>query len=182
VSDSILGRIAAGDPAAVDECLEKYGGLVWSLVRRFSVNHADAEDVVQEIFIDVWRHAGRYDDQIAAESTFISTIARRRLIDRRRKLGRRPEVVSLPEESAVAVTHQHQQLETIEEAERARKLMQQLRPDERQVLELAIDDGMSQSQIAEATSLPLGTVKTHTRRGLIRLRKLLNAAETSADV
>ena len=63
--------------------------------------------------------------------------------------------------------------EISEEAARAREHMQQLRPEERQVLELSINHGLSQSQIAETTNLPLGTVKTHTRRGLIRLRELL---------
>ena len=76
----ILERIAAGDPAAVDDCLRSYGGLVWSLARRFSPNHAEAEDAVQEIFIDVWRSAARFDRQRASENTYITMIARRRLI------------------------------------------------------------------------------------------------------
>jgi RNA polymerase sigma-70 factor (ECF subfamily) len=78
---TFLERIAAGDPLAVEGCLEKYRGLVWSMARRFAGNHADAEDVVQEIFIELWRHAGRFDAVVAAESTFVTTIARRRLIE-----------------------------------------------------------------------------------------------------
>jgi RNA polymerase sigma-70 factor (ECF subfamily) len=78
---TFLERMAAGDPLAVEGCLEKYRGLVWSMARRFAGNHADAEDVVQEIFIELWRHAGRFDAAVAAESTFVTTIARRRLIE-----------------------------------------------------------------------------------------------------
>ena len=71
-------------------------------------------------------------------------------------------------------------LETLEEAQHARRLLKQLRPEQRQVLELSFDQGMSQQEIAEATRLPLGTVKTHARRGLMRLRKLLETGP--ADV
>jgi RNA polymerase sigma-70 factor (ECF subfamily) len=170
---TFLERIAAGDPLAVEGCLEKYRGLVWSMARRFAGNHADAEDVVQEIFIELWRHAGRFDAAVAAESTFVTTIARRRLIDRHRRQARRPEAVPLVAEPAAAARSETDHLETLEEGRRARGLLKQLRPEQRQVLELSFDQGMSQQEITEATKLPLGTVKTHARRGLIRLRQLL---------
>ena len=128
---------------------------------------------MQEIFVEVWRSAGRFDPERGAESTFITTIAKRRLIDRRRKSGRRIAAASLPDEPLVAAAEEGDGLETREEAERARQLMQQLRPDERRVLELALVEDMSQSDIAAATGLPLGTVKTHARRGLARLRELV---------
>lgn len=89
-SQSILERIAAGEQHAVNECLDRYGNLVWSLARRYLRNAADAEDAVQDIFIDIWSSAGRYDRNIASEVAFISTIARRRLIDKLRKADRRP--------------------------------------------------------------------------------------------
>ena len=76
----ILNRIAAGDPDAVQECLDQFGGLVWSLARRLTSSESDAEDAVQEIFVEIWRKAERYDPSIASESTFIAMLARRRLI------------------------------------------------------------------------------------------------------
>jgi RNA polymerase sigma-70 factor (ECF subfamily) len=100
-------------------------------------------------------------------------IARRRLIDRYRRTGRSLDTASLSEEGVNAVTEEDKWAEVSEEAAHARELMQQLRPQERRVLELSVTQGMSQSQIAETMDLPLGTVKTHARRGLIRLRELL---------
>ena len=170
---SILQRVADGDAAAVDECLDKYGGLVWSLARRLCPRHEDAEDAVQEIFVEIWRNAAKFDPGIASEATYITVVARRRLIDRDRRRGRDLDTTSLNEEVLVADAEQVNQTEISEEVARAREYMQQLRPEERQVLELSINHGLSQSQIAETTSLPLGTVKTHARRGLIRLRELL---------
>ncbi|NLY00772.1 MAG: sigma-70 family RNA polymerase sigma factor [Rhodopirellula sp.] len=178
VEPSFLERIAAGDPLAVEGCLERYRGLVWSMTRRFAGNHADAEDAVQEVFIELWRHAGRFDPTMAEESTFVATIARRRLIDRHRRRARRPEAVSLVAEPATTARSETDRLETLEEGRHARELLEQLRPQQRQVLELSFDQGMSQQEIADATKLPLGTVKTHARRGLMRLRQLL---ETSPD-
>ena len=173
VSQTILQKVAAGDAAAVDDCLSKYSGLVWSLARRFSINHAEAEDAVQEVFIQVWKNAARFDPEIASESTFITMIARRRLIDRQRKRSRRPETTSLGDQPVEDSPQQEQPLAVQEEVERVRQQMQKLRPEERQVLELSLSHGLSQREIAERTQLPLGSVKTHARRGLIRLRKLL---------
>ncbi len=173
---TILERIAEGDSRAVDECMEQYRGLVWSMARRFTNDHADAEDAVQEIFIELWRHAGRFDPSVAAESTFVAMLARRRLIDRNRRRTRRPEATSIVAEPAATMPSESERLETLEEGRRVRSLFAQLRPEQRRVLELSFDEGLSQQEIAEATRLPLGTVKTHSRRGLIRLRQLLEVA------
>jgi RNA polymerase sigma factor (sigma-70 family) len=89
-TQSILERVAAGDTAAVSECLDRYGDLVWSLARRYLRNATDAEDAVQDIFIDIWGSSARYDRNIASEVAFISTSARRRLIDKIRAAERRP--------------------------------------------------------------------------------------------
>jgi RNA polymerase sigma factor (sigma-70 family) len=180
VETTFLERIAAGDPSAVDGCLEKYRGLVWSMARRFLGNRADAEDAVQDIFIDLWLHAGRFDSALAPESAFIATVARRRLIDKQRRSGRRQATVPLIEEPAVA-SSTAERLENLEESQHTRRLFDRLRPPERQVLELSFDSGLSQQEIAEATKLPLGTVKTHTRRGLQRLRQLLESSGPAAS-
>jgi RNA polymerase sigma-70 factor (ECF subfamily) len=177
---TFLERIAAGDPVAVEGCLEKYRGLVWSIARRFAGNHADAEDAVQEVFIELWQHAGRFNSAMAAESTFVATVARRRLIDRHRRRARRLDAVPLVAEPTATTRSETDRLETLEEGQQARGLLEQLRPEQRQVLELSFDQGMSQQEIAEATRLPLGTVKTHTRRGLMRLRQLLETGSTGA--
>ena len=93
--DSILKRIAIGDKAAVQQCLKQYGGLVWSLSRRMTTTAEDAEDATQDIFLDLWKHASKFDPAKSSEATFIAMIARRRLIDRMRSSGRTPKMESI---------------------------------------------------------------------------------------
>jgi RNA polymerase sigma factor (sigma-70 family) len=177
-TESILHRVAEGDQDAIKECMDRFGGLVWSLARRLAGNAAEAEDAVQEIFIDVWRSAGRFDPTIASETTFIAMIARRRLIDRGRRRARRPEVAAIPE-TIESDGPAFDPAEVEEAAKAALSAMERLRPEQRKVLELSIQFGRSHEQIAGTTGLPLGTVKTHARRGLIRLREIL--AEEGID-
>ena len=94
MSPSVLQRIASGDPAAVGECIDQYGPLVWSLARRLSRTASDAEDATQEIFLDIWRSAGRFDASQGSDKVFIAMIARRRLIDRLRKKSAEPPMES----------------------------------------------------------------------------------------
>jgi RNA polymerase sigma-70 factor (ECF subfamily) len=177
----LLGRVAAGDPTAMEACLDRYGGLVWSLARRLAPTRADAEDAVQEIFIELWRVADRYDPAIASEPTFIATIARRRLIDRRRREVRRPETTPWVDDAPTPTgTTPPEWLQICEEAERARRSMRELSADQQRVLTLAIDGNCTQTEIAERLGLPLGTVKTHARRGLARLRELLGVRGAGA--
>lgn len=169
---SILARVAAGDPAAPNECIARFSGLVWSLARRLCTSPSDAEDAVQEIFIDIWKSAPRFDASIASETTFVAMIARRRLIDRGRRKMRRPEVPQIPE--TVADTRERvDDTERDEQQRLAQRAFEQLRPEQQQVLQLAIHHGCSHEQIATATGMPLGTVKTHARRGLIKIRQIL---------
>jgi RNA polymerase sigma factor (sigma-70 family) len=178
--NSSLQQVAAGDAAAVNDVLDRYGGLVWSIARRMSVDQSDAEDAVQEIFIDLWRNAGRFDPTAGSEPTFIAMLARRRLVDRHRKKSRQLPTATIEagaSGSEVADTRdcpEHSDL--LDEAARARDTMCRLKPEERRVLELAVYEGRSHSEIATLMQLPLGTVKTHSRRGLIRLREMLGVA------
>ncbi len=179
--ETILQRVASGDADAVRECTDRYGGLVWSLARRWSPTRADAEDAVQDVFVSVWRNAGRFNPAVAKETTFVAMIARRRLIDRMRKSGRRPTEVELDEGSSRAgsggLAARGVSAELGEDAARAEAAMRELSEDQQRVLRLSIMHGVSHEKIASATGLPLGTVKTHIRRGLIRLRAVLGENE-----
>lgn len=178
VTESILRRIAEGDRAAVRECISRHGGLVWSLARRFSDGRDDAEDAVQEIFIDLWTHAARFDPGMASETTFVAMIARRTLIDRRRKRDRRPVLEALPDALASDSITPLEWVERLDESGRAARALEALGDDQRRVLTLSIFRGLTYDQIARLTGLPLGTVKTHARRGLINLRHELDAPLT----
>ncbi|MBN1240735.1 MAG: sigma-70 family RNA polymerase sigma factor [Gammaproteobacteria bacterium] len=174
---SVLERIARGDPTAIGECMSRYGGLVWSLARRWSDGATDAEDASQEIFIELWKSAARFDAAAGSEEAFIATIAKRRLIDRLRSRNRRPRTEVLDES---LIEHGSGDSDSAGaaavDAAAAARALELLEPAQREVLLMGIVEGMTHSEIATATGRPLGTVKTQIRRGLIRLRELLQAA------
>jgi RNA polymerase sigma factor (sigma-70 family) len=173
VPESLLRRIATGDSSAVDEVLDRYGGLVWSLARRFCANAADAEDAAQEVFIDLWQSARRFDEALASEATFVAMIARRRLIDRYRRSGRRRDVAGLMTDVAENENNPSARAEMLDEVAKISAAMTSLRPEQQQVLKLSIYEGLTHDEIARSTGLPLGTVKTHARRGLMRIREVM---------
>ena len=178
MAEAILHRINQGDKTAVQECLNKYGGLVWSLARRMSPSQEDAEDAVQEIFVDIWKNAQRFDETQSSETTFIAMIARRRLIDRLRYAKRRISTDSLEDIAAEPQNRADQEMQTSIEAKDAARALQQLRPEQRRVLQLSIVQGLSHQEISDATGIPLGTVKTHARRGLLQVREFLGMSST----
>jgi len=180
VTQSILQRIVDGDQAAVQDCLKSYGGLVWSLTRRMLHNSNDAEDAVQEIFLDIWKNAERFDPAQASETTFIAMIARRRLIDRIRYSQRRISADSIDDVLAEPSVRSDQAMQTSVEAREAARAMQELRPEQRQVLQLSIVHGLSHQEIADATGMPLGTVKTHARRGILHAREILGLGNSES--
>ena len=178
MAESVLQRIAAGDARAVQECIETYSGLVWSLARRFTRSAADAEDAVQEIFLDLWKSADRFEPERASEKTFVAMVARRRLIDLLRRAERRPQLAPIPEDFDFP-GDQHERLEQSVEASLAARTLSALKPEQRRVLLLSVYHGMSHGEIVESTGLPLGTVKSHIRRGLAEIRATLGESATS---
>jgi RNA polymerase sigma-70 factor (ECF subfamily) len=171
---SILQRIADGDPAAVRACLDEYGDTVWAIAHRYLAPLGeDVDDAVQEIFVELWKCAGRFDPAKGSEPGFIATIAHRRLINRQRRAARHRSV-ALTHVAEPATTATPQPSENLhEEARAAADAFNKLTEDEKQLLHLSIHHGLSHERIAKATDLPLGTVKTRIRRGLIRLRQML---------
>jgi RNA polymerase sigma factor (sigma-70 family) len=144
-----------------------------------SANTEDAEDAVQEIFIDIWKNAERFDAAQSSETTFIAMIARRRLIDRLRYAKRRISADSLEDVTSEPHNRADQEMQTSIEAKNAARALQQLRPEQRQVLQLSIVQGLSHQEISDATGIPLGTVKTHARRGLLQVREFLGMSSVT---
>lgn len=181
MSPSVLERIANGEPAAVRECIDEYGALVWSLARRLSRTPSDAEDATQEIFLDIWRSAGRFDARQGSDKVFIAMIARRRLIDRLRKTTSEPPMDPVEVLESIAWSDPGSASEISLEAEQAARALKELRPEQREVLELGLLHGLSQSEIAARLGMPLGTVKSFMRRGLIKVREFLNVDAKSVS-
>ncbi|MFN4241623.1 MAG: sigma-70 family RNA polymerase sigma factor [Tepidisphaerales bacterium] len=184
---TLMERVAAGDRAAFDQLYGRYAPLVYSLALRICGDRGAAEDLLIDIFFELWQRAERYDPERGAPLTYITTLARSRAIDRKRgKAGRWSAVQreeggdglaeldgadgsapSPPEVAALA-----------EQAGAVRAALFKLDPEHRQLLELSYFEGLSHTQIAERVGKPLGTVKTHIRMGIIRLRELLRIRES----
>ena len=168
-----------GDRTAVQDCMKAYGGLVWSLARRMLNNSDEAEDAVQEIFVDIWKTAAKFDPIQASETTFVAMIARRRLIDRLRHASRRISADSIDDLLAEPSDGSEGKVQKSLEAAQAAKALDALRPEQRQVLKLSIIQGLSHQEISDATGIPLGTVKTHARRGLLQVREFLGMSSVT---
>ncbi len=169
---ALLARVARGDPKAMEACIEAYGGLVWTIVLRRVRDHSAAEDLTQEIFTEIWKSAGRHDPSIASESGFIGMIARRRAIDWNRKQQRLPAMETMPVKDEIATAEADPgggiDRDTLWQSLKAL-------PDEtRRLFTLHFEEGLTHSEISEKTGLPLGSVKTRLRRGLIEARRLLS--------
>jgi RNA polymerase sigma-70 factor (ECF subfamily) len=169
----ILERVAEGDQSAVGDFIDRYGDLVWSLARRYLGNHSDAEDAVQEIFIEIWNSAGRYDRNVASEVAFISTITRRRLIDRLRQFERRPGLESIDDQIGARQPAIPTTLDDDAEVALVERVLADMEPEHRDILAMSLYQGYSHSEIADRLDMPLGTVKTRVRRGLIHVREQL---------
>ncbi len=182
VEQTILQRIASGDKTAVQDCLNNYGGLIWSLARRMLPDQNEAEDAVQEIFIEIWKNAEKFDESQSSETTFVAMIARRRLIDRLRKTTRQPDIDSFEDILAEPSRDEDEMMQTNVEARQAAKAMRGLRPEQQKVLQLSIVEGYSHQEIADALKMPLGTVKTHARRGLMEVREVLESNNIKKEV
>lgn len=174
--------VADGNESAMDHCIEKYGPLVWSIARRYVPNQTSAEDLVQETFTDLWKSAKRYNPAVAAESTFVGMIAKRRAIDFVRKEARRPELEPLPEAESFPHAAKEASPSLRCEGRDIRAALQQLPEETQKLFALHFDEGLTHPEIADRTGLPLGSVKTRLRRGLIEARDILrrlDGAQTS---
>lgn len=164
---AVLDRMARGDATALAELYDRHAGLVLGLALRIVRDRADAEDVVQEVFVQAWRTAGRYERRRGSPEAWLSVMARTRALDRlRRRAARREE----PDDAAPADTA----TPPLDEQLAIRDALQALSADQRQALELAFYEGLTHSEIAARLDQPLGTVKTRIRTAMMRLRDRLD--------
>lgn len=180
-AQNLLPRIAEGEAAAVNECLQRYSPLVWSMARKFWRDMATVEDLVQEIFIEVWKSASRFDAEKASETTFISTIARRRMIDRQRRQGSAIRTEPVEDLPIGAEDRNLEAIDVLDEASVVYRALETLKPDQRRVILLSVVEGLTHPEISDKTGIPLGTVKSHIRRGLSEAAQMLRSQEKGGD-
>ncbi len=174
VATHLAARIAAGDSSALRSAYDQYAGRVLALALRIVRSQAEAEDVVQDTFLEVWRRASEFDGSRGELSAWIMAMARSRSIDRVRRARVRMRFAETPQpEPAVSTPDEQAGLQR--DGAKVRGVLQTLPPEQRNALELAYFDGLTQQQIAERTGLPLGTVKTRLRLALEKLSTQLEA-------
>lgn len=175
--DSVLLRqVAEGRPEALAELYDRHAPTLLALARRILGALGDAEDLLQEIFLHVWNNASRYDPSRSSVSTWLVLITRSRAIDRlrhRHAVERAHESAHRDSGSGHASPEAPESVLFRERRERVRREMEGLPPEQRQVLEMAFYDGLTQSEIAARSGLPLGTVKTRTLLAMKKLRSAL---------
>ncbi|AKQ66341.1 RNA polymerase sigma-70 factor, ECF subfamily [Myxococcus hansupus] len=181
---ALLRQVALGSAQAMREVYARCGGRCFAIALRLLPSRADAEEVMQEAFLEVWRRAREFDPARGGLEAWVTTIARTRAIDRVRSLGTMARVVE-------GVSHQGPPVSATPTApdeaagqgeSRVRVLaaLAQLPPEQREVVELAYFEGLSQREIAERTGDPLGTVKTRARLALEKLGGLLEVLRPQA--
>lgn len=165
-----MQRLATGDQQAVAALYDRYAALVMAVALRILRDHAAAEDLLTEVFVELWRRADRYDASRGAPVTYIATLARSRAIDRLRARGRTEMALDAIPEPGLAPQAPDLGLVAEEQSTRVRQALAGLQDDQRKAIELAYYEGLSHAEISDRLQRPLGTVKTWIRQGLIHLR------------
>src|SRR5678815_3403797 len=179
--EKLVTRLQRRDPQALGELYDRYGRLTYALILRVVRDAGIAEDLVQETFLRVWNRVQGFDAQRGAIGPWLLAVARNRAIDYLRSTGGRERNALEFEETdhPALYTDMERDLLNSDQTRRVKVAMQKLSPNQRQVIELAYFEGLSQTEMAEKMGQPLGTVKTWVRTALQTLRDELGAVVTA---
>ena len=174
----LLARITKRERAAFEQLYTRYSNILYATAMKFLKEDADAQDVVQDVFIQIWDKARLYDPAKGKPLTWALTLTRNRSIDRIRAIQRRSRLRDDFEKETVADESAgiREALSGVDASERTqilRDAVGRLSPEQRKVIDLAFFGGLTQSEIADRLGEPLGTVKARARRGLMKLKELL---------
>ena len=176
--ESLLARIANGDQEAFSALYDEVAPRVLGLIRRLVVDHSQSEEVAQEVFLEIWQTASRFDPSKGGAATWMLTMAHRRAVDRIRssQSSRDRDTKIGIRDFALEYDHVAESVEVKIEHERVSQAMTRLTELQRQAVSLAYYGGYSHSEVAAMLKVPIGTVKTRLRDGMIRLRDELGVA------
>jgi RNA polymerase sigma-70 factor (ECF subfamily) len=180
---ALIARIAQGDREAFGRFYDVFAGTAFALIRRVLKEPAASEEVLQDVFLEIWREAAQYDPRRGSPAAWIITKARTRAIDKLRSMRRRDRTFVAPVDEAVARQNDPAAQDpgvAAEERDVVRSALAQLSSSQRRVIELAFFEGLTQTEIAARLGEPLGTVKTRARSGLERLRSVLKGERLPA--
>ncbi|MDZ4803692.1 MAG: sigma-70 family RNA polymerase sigma factor [Candidatus Eisenbacteria bacterium] len=174
----LVERLRARDSSALSMLYDQYGDLIYSIARRIVKSSGDAEEVTQEVFLYAWEKADRFDPSRGSLLTWLGILARSRGIDRLRhqkSQERRKDALSLDmaTEPPTRENDPHRELDLIEARQLVQEALGQLSREQREPIEIAYFEGLTQSEIADRLEKPLGTIKTRMRQGMIRLREAM---------
>jgi RNA polymerase sigma-70 factor (ECF subfamily) len=171
----LIQQVANQDRDAFSQLYDRFSTLVFTLATRMLKVRSDAEDLLQEVFVQVWRQAQNYSAERGSPEAWIINIARSRAIDKIRSIRRREQSFVLTGDPAGAESSENVESSAAESETRLtmNSALANLPDPQRQVLELAYFDGLTQSEIADRLAEPLGTVKTRMRSGIQKLREIL---------
>ena len=176
LDSALLARVVTGDGEAFRALYDRHGRMVHSVAFRILQDQQLAEECVQDVFVELWRSARRFDPTRARPSTWLYAIARNRAIDALRRRARRP-VPQADIERAGSSPDTVDLVGAADEAIRVAEAMATLQPAQLEVVQLVYFDGLSHSEVAAKLGLPLGTVKSRLRLAIDRLRKLVEDLE-----
>jgi RNA polymerase sigma-70 factor (ECF subfamily) len=173
----LLRRIAGGDRSAFASFYDQYAGLLFSIAVKVLNDARDAEDVLQEVFMQIWNRADAYDPLLGKPASWAVTITRNKAIDRIRASQRRSRLLEQATvETDVTPDHSpsaNEKLHGKENAAMIRSVVAALPPEQRHAIELAFFSGLTQDEISQKLQEPLGTIKARIRRGMLKLREKL---------
>jgi RNA polymerase sigma-70 factor, ECF subfamily len=170
----LLKAVARGDEQALAEIYDRYRVILFGLLVRILNSREEAEDVLQEVFLQVWRRASDFDEKRGKPFTWLVTLTRSRGIDRLRSLAARERVAHAgTREASASISDAAADTFRSEQRGLVNSALAQLPEEQKRTLILAYFDGLTQSEIAAKLGAPLGTVKTRMRTGMTRLRELL---------
>lgn len=171
----LFQALKAGQSSALGILYDRYGSLVYGLALRILRNPQEAEDLTQEIFLNLWR-SDSYNPARGSLSSFLTVMTRSRAIDKLRSRGTSVKFLERWQHAMTAETRTDNPFEQVslgERSQQVRAALAELSENQRQILEMAYYEGLSQSEIATQLDIPLGTVKTRARTGLLKLRQTL---------